>query len=154
MSDCIHKFIPIQDQDDFKQELFVILLEKDHALIRRLHDNNELIFYTVRIIINLRSQKKNVYHKKYKQHVEELDHDPAELPEEEGDRIHQEALELRMVEEVSRLDEKFGTFFYRELVEAVNRHGSMREASAKTGIPLSTISRAIKKVREHLKTIK
>jgi hypothetical protein len=66
IDDCINKLIPAQDRDDFKQELFLILLEKQTEEIVRIDQTGKMLYYVVRIIINLSRQQRNVYHSKYR----------------------------------------------------------------------------------------
>lgn len=157
LNDCIRKMVRPHHRQDFKQELFLILYEKPHETIISLHKSNGLKYYVVRIILNLVNQKRNVYHKKYNDNsvvydTEVLNHISYDQESfEERDLIEQK--EMAMVEEVNNLDKTFDTPYYRMLVNLVNEHGSQRAVSRLTGIPVSSICEAVKKVRNHLNSI-
>ena len=65
LDDCIRKVIPTNHREDFKQELFLILLEKPSGEIIRISESGKLLYYVVRIILNLSRQERNVFHTKY-----------------------------------------------------------------------------------------
>lgn len=153
LDDCIEKMVREDLRDDFKQELFVILLNQDKKKIEEIYGRNELKYFVVRIIVNLASQTRNVFHKKY------LNKSVVSVGEfyEEADTICPED-ETKMkneiiFEKISEMDNHLGTFYYRALTELVKRHGSMNKAAKETGIPLTTISNGFKKIREHLKKV-
>jgi hypothetical protein len=159
LDDCISKMVRAGDRGDFKQELFLIVATIEEGIIKRLHDDNKLKFYVVKIIMNLANQERNTYHKKYRSTKVVYDTDkvmslphPAESSEMEM-RQAREDKEMVLVHEVSNLESKFKTHYYTRLCELIAEHGSMRAVSRLTGIPTMSISDAIKKVRNHLKTI-
>lgn len=53
-------------RDDFKQELFIILLEMPNAKISQLHKDNELLRYIVGVIKNQYNSKTSSFYRKYK----------------------------------------------------------------------------------------
>lgn len=148
LDDCILKFVPAHLLDDFKQEVFLLLCEMDKEKLVNIKD---IKFYTVRIIINLATQVRNIFHKKYllkniefeEKHVEQKESDIKE-------RLEFEKYEEEVLKHIGEMDNHFNTFFYRGLTEVLKKYGSMREVSRKTGIPIATVSRGIKKVREYL----
>ena len=152
LQDCINKFIPDGFREDFKQELFLILLEKDSSLIKEIHESGRLMFYVVRIIINLARQKHNVYHVVYVT-PRSMSEENIDLPDEVSDlesRALREGLEDQVFEDNQWIEDEFGTFFYRKLLEEIKKHGGMRAVSRATGIPVATVSRSVKKIRESL----
>lgn len=141
--------------DDLRQEIFVILLEKDKELIVRLYDEKKLIYYVVRILINLLRQKNNTYHKQYITGTEELipGRDSPKLceePEELEIRRIKEEDEVKALDKIDKMDEDLNTCYYRLLTVEYKKHGSMREISRRTGIPIKSISNSFKKIRKHL----
>lgn len=52
-------------QDDFKQEVFMVLLEMDEREFMQIYRNEGLIWYTSRIILNL-STKSGSFYRKYR----------------------------------------------------------------------------------------
>lgn len=158
LDDCIRKMVKPHHQQDFKQELFLILHEKPSQLIIDLKKNKGLTYYVVRIILNLVNQKRNVYHKKYSDSTVIYDNDIVYQVQDESDPIEErkskEERELVLVDHINnRLDDQFKTPYYRMLVHLVNQHGSQRAVSRLTGIPVSSISEAVKRVRNHLNSI-
>jgi len=147
--------VPEYIRNDFKQELFIILLGKDHSLIIELHDNKQLVRYIARIIINLMRQSKNVFHRTYNKGVVELNTETlgyCEHPDELQIRKFKEDSEDNVLQRIEGLDEELGTCYYRLLASAYKKHGSMREVSRQTGIPVMSISDSFKKLRKHLST--
>lgn len=78
--------------------------------------------------------------------------------EKRAERIERKKHEEKLLEalpelgEISSLiDDFLGSPFYRKLYELIKVHGSMREVSRQTGIPIASISEAVKKARNHLK---
>lgn len=159
LNDCIHKFIPATHREDFKQELFLILLEKPHEEIIRISETGKLVYYVVRIILNLYRQERNVFHTKYLDKRIEYDTEKTNSfqPEVEyftiDKRQELEELEERFLQELDGIDGKMGGIdypYYQSLVELIVKYGSMAEVSRQTGIPKCTISRSVKRVRNYL----
>ena len=111
------------------------------------------MFYTARIVINLMNQERNIFHQRYlkNQPLELLDHMVAGI--DHSDLEHRamiEQIEQDRLSAIDNLDISMGSWYYKALANAIKEHGSMREVSRKTGIPISSISNAVKKIREHL----
>lgn len=157
LDQCITKLVPRDHREDFKQELLLILCEKKDDLILNLYNTSGLTYYVVRVVLNLVNQKRNVYHRIYRDQKVTYDTDKinATVQAAEALDIHERALcedrEAKSVKEIlNGLNINRETFYYRKLVEAVDEHGGVRAAAAATGIPRTTISRAMAKVREYL----
>lgn len=150
---CIQKFIPEGYRLDFKHDLIIYLYENYASRIVELELKGQLSYYIARIVINEAGNKghSNWFKRKYNLGftVEIGDLEAAEDDDIEQ-RQDREAWEDKVFEEIDRMDEEFGTFFYRQLIVAIQKHKSMRGASRETGIPVMTISRAVKKVRERI----
>lgn len=158
LDDCIRKTVRHDHRQDFKQELFLLLYEKPHELLISLYNTSGLTYYVVKIVLNLVNQKRNVYHKKYNDQNITYDSDKLVHISKEDvcitERMQKEQHEAMLINEINNgLDETFGNPYYRLLVYMVKDHGSMREVSRQTGIPVSSISESIKKVRNHLNKI-
>ena len=54
-------------KQDLKQELFLILLEKDEELIKNLYETNGLKFYFTRIVLNQVKSQTSPFYTKYRQ---------------------------------------------------------------------------------------
>lgn len=113
------------------------------------------MFYVARVLINLLRQKNNTYHKQYKSGTEELiigRDSPVmcEVPEEMEIRRIKEQDEVKALDKIEHMDEQLNTCYYRLLTVEYKKHGSMRELSRQTGIPVKSISDSFKKIRKHL----
>ncbi len=172
----MHKIAPPEHFDDFKQEVFLILTQKQDDVLRAYNDNKHL-FYAIRIMVNLATQERNVYHKTYRnrnlpfredifeessifkqQKTRELEKLVFVLPDsykvqcDESDELSirkiKEEEEIKLLDRIEGLEEKTGTCYYRLLVAAIKKHGTYREVSRQTGIPLTSIHNAVKKIRK------
>lgn len=159
VDECIAKIIRTDHQRDFKQEVFLILLETPCDKVSTISQTGGLRLYVFRIIWNLFRQKRNVYNSTYREqsveyNTDKLDSEKYSLPPAEydsiGERQRKEDKEMVMITRISQLDDVMGTFYHRELVALIAKYGSMREVSRQLGIPTSSISDSIKKVRKHL----
>lgn len=156
VDECISRMVKEKYRPDFKQELFLIISSIDEILIAKLYTQKEIRYYVARIIINLSRQRNNVFHVKYLDSRISYDSDKLariEMKESQDcieDREKQEQLEIKMINRVHNLDLEMNTPAYRLMVMLVNKLGSQREVSRVTGVPVSVISRGIKKVRQRL----
>lgn len=157
LDDCIKKTVRQDHQADFKHELILLLYEKPADLILSLYNTSGLTFYVVRIVLNLVNQKRNIYHRTYNDYTVLYDTDKlsaVKVIHEEEDfehRLKQEDKERAMIYEIeNNLDTKFNTFYYRQLIEAVDRYGGIRATARALGIPKSSVHNSIKKVKDHL----
>lgn len=142
--------VPPRNREDFKQDLFMILLAKDEETIIRLYQANELKQFCAGIIVRQVVQSRSAYNVKYSTAALEEFTDNTKLVDEEYVEIPD--ITPEMLAEVDRIYKTPGDFpFYTRLVEAMRKVKSMRELSRETGIPVSTISKTMKKVRKHIK---
>lgn len=151
LNSCINKFINRDYRDDFKNDLFLYLKESCSERLIEMDARKETRFFLARIIINA-SKNKSGWRKPYEP-TPEL---PANLPDvadtfDINERLLFEEKEEKMIGEIENLDDVFNSPFYKGVLKALEKHESMRAVSRETGIPRQTISRAIKKIREHLK---
>lgn len=159
VDDCIAKFVAPELRQDFKQELFLILLEINPETIEK--SGSEFKYYVVRIIINLVNQQRNVFHKKYLNKTVVYNSDllkytsssPADI-DTMAERIQREKKEDEMAARLQDIDKEIGNNgypFYREMVRLFFKFGSKVEISRQTGIPNVTVHRTLKRVREQLR---
>lgn len=178
VDDCIRRMVRPDHQQDFKQELFLKIYEIPEERLIGLYERKELKFYVVRSLINLVKNSSSVYNKNYvipeRAKVEPMKIDVSESndeykiglangesrmididdPDDLIKRIEFEEKEIMLIDEINnKLDDEFGTHYYRNLVHLITEHGSMREVSRRTGIPIASISEAVKKVRNHLNRV-
>lgn len=153
VDDCIAKLVPSHLRDDFKQELFLILMGKEDSVLRA-HAEGKHLFYAVRIIVNLAYQSRNVYRKEYlRREIVELP-DNISVPCEESFpyeiRKFKEDREDRLIKKIQDSEAELDTPYYRLLAEALQKHGSAGKVAKATGIPKSSVQVGIKKIRKYL----
>ena len=145
---AIYKMVRHDLFEDFKHDLFIRIMKVDSEQLRLMYERNQIRFYVVRCIINLSRDKYKSYHKNYLTKTDEITGDLPDLCE---DKIDIELREGKFIKAISEMDNHFGTFFYRAICELVNKHGSIREVSRQTNIPLSTVHDAVKVARKYIK---
>jgi hypothetical protein len=180
--DVIGKIDPEHLRDDLKQEIMLILLEKADDVIIELHESRKLKFYTVRIILNLVISVHSPFYKTFRFKKEDqlfdLDetgkvireyetfsgdefiraykskpcyHEPVSVVPKDRftERILAELREDKAKEGISLL-----YWYYRELLEAYQKHGNYRAVGKETNIPwescYSGIRVAIQMVRDYV----
>jgi DNA-directed RNA polymerase specialized sigma24 family protein len=151
VDDCIRFVVGSTYFDDFKQELFVRLIEHGNKL-EEAYKANEHRYYVTRIIINLARRKRDIFHKKFIQeetnnlpeHYEVIDDNDI------GQRLLNEQEEERILAKIDSIEHDTGRAYYRMLIEALKSCGSYRELSRRTGIPVASISGHMKLIRQHL----
>ena len=154
LDDCIRKRVGKKYFDDFKQELFFRLIEYPDGIISAYQDGRHK-YYTVRVIISLANRQNDIFHKKYlNQATEDLTGNEGDYCEPSGEmeiRRLAEAEEERLLRNIENIEEKTGTCYYRLMIEALKEHKSYREVSRKVGIPVMSVSNAMRKIREIIK---
>lgn len=122
-----------------------------------LEAKGELVYFVVRIILNLSRQTRNVFHKKFLDPNIVYDTEKvlySSLPPSDHnhfeERKEREKKEEQILEEIRNLGEVFNTFYYNKLVDLIVEYGSASEVERRTGIGKWNISRAMKKIRTHL----
>lgn len=61
------------DKDDFKQEIYLILLEYDFNKIEEMYDKGQLKWFIIRIMMNQYHSKNSPWFKKYKKYYQLID---------------------------------------------------------------------------------
>jgi len=159
IDNCIGKLVKKDLREDFKQELFLILLSVPCEKIVQM--NGELKYFVVRIILNLVRQKRNIFHKTYLDKQVEYDTDklnyqvssPADV-DTISERVEREKREEEQINKISGIDAELGNMgypYHEEMIRLLIKFGSNREIARKTGIPSTTVDRTINKIRNHLR---
>lgn len=156
IDDCISKLVTKGLRDDFKQELFLILLKLPCETIDEL--KGDLKYYVVKIVLNLVRQKRNVFHKKYLDNRIEYNTDKLILQSDNqpdfSERVNKENFEDSLLEKIFGIDIELGNHsypYYEAMIRLLAECGSLRNVTKKTGIPKSTVHRTVNKIRNHLK---
>ena len=149
LEDCLRKFVPERHREDFKQDLFEILLSKEESVIKS-HSEGNLLFYVVRIILYMTSREGVLNRNYIKKESFELKSTPCEESPPLEIRRLKEDREDRLIEKIEKTEEVMGTPYYRMLADALKIHGTAGKVSKATGIPKSSVQVGIKKLRKHL----
>ena len=160
IDECIAKLVDTGLRADFKQELFLTLCSVPCEKIISM--NGSLKYFTVRIILNLVRQKRNVFHKTYLDKTVEYNSDkfkyetssPADV-DTMAERCERENREESIINRIESIDAELGNTsfpYHHAMVELLSKLGSVRAVSDETGIPLTTAQRTFKKIRQHLKS--
>lgn len=156
---CINKNVHHKYRDDFRQELFLRLLQLPCDKITV--DIKNIRYYTVKIILNLVHGKYDIYRKLYRDEKTVYDNDKVEYamqsPADQDtiqDRILREQAEDELLSRVIGIDVELGNEgypYHEKMVILMAQLGSQREIERQTGIPHVTVHRTLKRVREHLR---
>ena len=149
LEDCLRKFVPERYLDDFKQDLFEILLSKEESVVKS-HSEGNLLFYVVRVILNMANSGGILNTRYLKKESYELKSLPCEDSPPIEVRQLKEDREDRIIEKIENSEKCFGTPYYRMLADALKIHGTAGKVSKATGIPKSSVQVGIKKLRKHL----
>lgn len=138
LNDALKK-IASSDNEDIKQELFYILLKKPASLIVDLYKNNTLLYYSVRIIINICA--KRLRDKKHTLPPSDFNTRPDYY--ESGNEF---------IEAFNSMQLNNGFPYHRSLIELIVKFGSQSEVSRQTGIPINSVNKSVKEVRRYIKS--
>lgn len=157
VDDCISKCVSAQLFNDFKQELFLRLMEYPQGVIAAYKDGKHK-YYTVRVILSLANRQRDIFHKKYLANItEELTENTGEITDHYCEptvlevRRLKESEEERMMRNIENIEKTTCTPYYRMMIDTLKESGSYREISRRTGIPIMSVSNAFKKIREVIK---
>ena len=149
LNDCIKKFVPQKYRDDFKQDLFELLLKKEESVVKA-ESNGELLFYVSRVIIYM-TMPEGVLNRHYiRKEFAELKSVPCEVCEPMTVRIMKEIREDQVIQRIENSEQDLDTPYYRMLAEALKIHGTAGKVAKATGIPKSSVQTGIKKLRKYL----
>jgi hypothetical protein len=144
-NDAIFKMEPAHLRDDLKMEVITIVCEWPEEKILKLHSDNALDFYVVRVILNQAKSSTSPFAKKYRAPFLELK-DVADHSESIEDRQVREQMEDFALEEIERL-----YWYDAEMIRLYLKLGSFRAIEEHTGIPFISCYKNIKKSMATLK---
>jgi hypothetical protein len=160
-NDCINKMQPEELRDDLKAEVILVVCEIDESRLQKMQETGQLVFFVVRIILNMVKSTTSRFYKKFRINNDELkesytfvdirNEEPTEkehiydLTENEK-RKEREELEDLALDSIDLLD-----WYESELLKLYIKHNNYRAIETVTGIPFSsvykTIQGSIKKIR-------
>lgn len=148
-NDCINKMEPEHLREDLKQEVMLVLMEKDPALICAMQSRGELRWYVVRTILNMVQSKSSPFVKRYRTQTTNVIPENVPVKELNG-RVVRELRE----DAVTRYIQTELYWYDRAIVELYIKHGSYRKIEAETRIPwescYSTVRKCITKIRKEV----
>jgi DNA-directed RNA polymerase specialized sigma24 family protein len=158
IDNCINKLVKQELRQDFKQELFLVLLQTPCEVIVKL--NGSLKYYMVRIILNFVRQKRNSFYYTYLDKTIEYNTDkisyqttsPADVDTIQ-ERAEREQKEEEIINRLTGVDIELGNKSYpyhEQIIKLLAQFGSLRKVEQQTGIPKSTIHATVSRVRKHL----
>ena len=141
---ALAKFKPASLRDDLKQEVVMVLCEMDETKLIGLYTRKELIFYSVRIMLNLiNSTKVNQrFYRLFRQPVMEFI-DNFDAPQEEYN--HEKDILIEIIEK--KMQDL--TWYERRLLTELTET-TMYKLSIATKIPYTSIYNTVKKIKEKL----
>ena len=147
-NDCINKMQPDHIRDDLRAEVIAQVCEWPEEKVLGLWQRGELIFYVVRVIINMLRNTGGPFCKKFRRPVYELSgHEVADDSDiqalKERERLGEQAMK-----NIDRL-----YWYDAAMVRLYLEAGSFRAMEERTQIPYSSAFKTVKKSLEALKTI-
>jgi hypothetical protein len=141
---ALNKFQPANLRDDLKQEVVMVLCEMPEEKLIGLYTRKELIFYSVRIMLNLiNSTKVNQrFYRLFRQPVIEFI-DNFDAPQEEYN--HEKDVLIEIIEK--KMQDL--TWYERRLLNELTET-TMYKLSIATKIPYTSIYNTVKKIKEKL----
>lgn len=166
-NDCIRKMEPEHLQEDLKMDVIAIVCEWPDEKVIKLHQENSLEFYVVRVILNQVKSKTSPFHKQYRSPVIPIEMHKAGFKvgsdcREDGkrrtrfekaevnyqmtsvddyeERLIREQAEDLAIEEIDRL-----YWYDAEMIKLYLELGSFRAIEDRTGIPFISCYKNIKK---------
>lgn len=141
---ALNKFQPASLRDDLKQEVIVILCELTDEKLIGLYNRKELVFYAVRIMLNMINSTKinQPFYKKYRQTFVEL---PANY------QITVEGYDYEkdiLIETIQKKMQDLSWYERRLLTELTET--TMYKLSIATKIPYTSIYNTVKKIKDKL----
>ena len=152
---------PSDLRDDLKAEVILVICEIDENRLQQMNETGQLVFFVVRIILNMIKSNTSRFYKKFRINNNELkeiynfvdirDKTPIEKEHifyinENEQRKEREELEELAIDKILSLD-----WYECELLKLYIKHGNYRAVGNVTQIPFpsvyKTIQSSIKKIR-------
>ena len=137
--------------EDLKSEVILVLLEKtDENLLIELDKKCQLIFYSVRIMLNMFKSNRSSFKKKY-EHNSIISDAPYCLEIEENEFFKVDEIEHK--EKIDKINNKLESIYWydRQIFLEYLEVKSYRKLEAKTRIPMKSLQLTCIKVKEILK---
>src|SRR5687767_7780596 len=134
-------------RQDLKQETILSLLEQPDQRIIELRKRNELVFFAVRVIINLICSNRSSFYKTYRQKT------TPNIPEVQYHELNGRAVREELEERaLGKIDSLY--WFDREVVRLYLKLGTYQAIENETRIPkvscCRTVVKAVKQIRSEI----
>lgn len=154
LNECLEKFVPHYLRDDFKQELFIKLMQYPDSVLRA-SQNQQLRFFAVRVIISILREKRGSWERNYVRSVgvelrDEITTGPVTDPASFDERRMREERQDRVMERIRESEKELGSPYYRLLMEALLEHGNPSRVAKAVGIPRQSVYDGVKRIRKYL----
>lgn len=167
-NECIGKMNPVHLQNDLRQEVMMVLLEKPSDVIVAMAERDELLYYSMRVVCNLMKRERNGFIQKYR-HVFEEVQDTAEdvcMDDITADvdlcpsvkcvlngRVMKETREDAAIEKIAHVFSTLHWYDQQIFLDYV-RTGSFSAIEKETRIPrqstFKTVQKTIQKIKQHV----
>ncbi len=161
ITECLKRITRKDLADDIKQYVFLQLFERPESEIQDLHDRGKLKAYIVKMIYNTDRFKDSPFTRQYgfNRNVKEITERDHPIDESDNEEELFQMEQARLIEEfVSEIDRKIeiGVPLNQlplkplevDMVRLYSDHGNFRLVEALTGIPRTTIHRAVQKAKK------
>lgn len=145
-NDCLGKMEPAHLRDDLRQEVILTMCELPEEKVVKLHEEKVLVFYVVRVIINMIRSTNSPFAKKYRTTYTELVEQEEPTGPDMNERLLREELEDYTLSEINSL-----YWYDAELIRLYMNLGTFRAIQEMTGIPYVSCFKTIKKAMGVLK---
>lgn len=138
-----------RDAKDLVQELYIVIIENEKKL-RPLVENKEIIYWGIRVMVNMYSKTGKVWRKLYRSREIETKYHRFYVNDTEKNIEQHEEEEKKLLFIEDKLN---GCHFYEKaLIELHIKDGqTIRQIARATGISATTIFDTIKNVKKYLK---
>ena len=143
VDELINKIKPEDLRDDLKQYAFAVLCEKPEEFIIDLNNKKQLKYFLVKIISNSIFSNRSGFltqHKNSKELLIDIIPDIIDNDDNYHDMID------KCIDESSKI-----YWYNQELLQLYSIHGTYREVSRITNIPVKSVHNAVKKAKEQIK---
>lgn len=137
--------------EDLKSEVIIVLLENTNLdLLIELDKKNQLIFYSVRIMLNMFRSKTSGFRKKY-EHNGVISDEVYDLEIDTNEFFKTEEIETE--QKLNKINAKLESVYWydRQVFLEYLEVGSYRKLEAKTRIPMKSLQLTCLKVKEILR---
>lgn len=140
VNQAIRKMQPVELQDELKQEMFVVLCEKDEQTIQKMYANGWIKFFLVRTMLNMVKSDRSTFFKKFRQVF-------SEYVEKNTDIQHES---VNFDETINKAADCL-QWYEREILKLYAEKRNIVQLSKETKIPYRSLFKTINKAKDKMK---